>query len=1300
MSGCSLDTTFTISKAAFSKNDGLAKTGRPEASVGNPIDAGTGNKFQLEKDFVGPAHTGLELIRYYNSQALTESAFGLNWRSTWQRSINSASGSNTAQVIHADGSVDTYTLNASGNWQSDPDVTTTLSAVMNGATQTGWKLMTADDTTELYTLDGRLSAITNRAGLTTSLSYDANNRLSKVTGFFGQVLSFTYDANNHISTTTLPDGNIYTYTYDNNYNLTKVTYPDKSVRQYVYENTSFPNALTGIIDENGARFATFGYDALGRAISSEHAGGVEKSTITYNADGTSSVVDALGNAYSYGFTTQFAVVKPTAVSGTAVADTLDGKAFNYDANGFVASRTDWNGNVTTYTHDTRGNETSRTEASGTAQARTITTVWHPTFHLPTQVTEPSGVAGVNRITTLSYDATQGTLLSKTVAAGSVSRTWHYTYNPKGQLTSATDPNGNVTQLAYDATGGLAQTTNALGQSTAYSNDADSRPVKITDPNGLVTQIAYTPLGQIASRTVGQEVTTYSYDPATNPTQVAFPNGSRLAYTYNAAHQLTRTTDAFGNHIDYTLDLMGNRLSTQVSDASNNPIRKHSNQYDALGHLTQSIGSLGQTTSLQYDQNGNVVGVIDPLGNAEAKAYDPLNRLVRDTDPNGGKTVYTYDASNNLQQVTDPLGLNTQYTRDGLGEVLQLTSPDTGVTQKTYDAVGNVASSTDARGKVTKYTYDPLNRVVAIHRNDGGVISFTYDSEPNSIGHLVSMTDDTGTTHWSYDIHGRVVVKTQSYAGEQLSKIAYSYDPSTGNLAQMVYPSGYVMTYSYNQGQLQQVNVGGIPVVTHISYTPFGGIAAMQYLNGTTYTRSYDADGRVSQYTALGTRNIALGYDAASRITQYTDSAGVINQRMAYDKLGRITNANGYFGNETYSYDANGNRLSHTVPTETDNYIYDTTSNRLLSIAQNSGSTTNTVKRNYDAAGNTLSIGNQQFTYNDLGRMSTGGGATYFYNGLGQRIYKSSSNSYVTYDEAGHIIGEYNYHGPVVNETLYVGDIPVAIGTPTAAYFINTDHLNTPRVITDSNGNFQSFLPFTPFGDKPPITANNALAYNARFPGQFYDPETGLNNNGFRDYDPSTGRYVESDPIGLNGGINTYGYVGGNPVSEVDTIGLLNEASIENTKFTIETTGYGIDILNPPRCWFQQSFTGQPPLRSGLPSFIVPAIPQDVANRAYRLNKTVAGASKVKSSEKSPTANQEVRPCVTAKAALASLLFILLIGRPPRRGRRNVARTAVDADEKAVYELLTRCGGTCNVNYDGHLLNVFARKPVPAECFPR
>jgi len=583
--------TFNLVAFNMAKNDGDCDC----HGEGNPMNAATGNKFQTETDFIGAPNTGLELRRYYNSQAaVAPGPFGANWGSTYQRSIISLSSGAIAQAVHADGRVDTFTLN-SGAYVGDPDVRDRLNRVPATGTQTGWQLIKADDSVETYTLAGLLSTITTRAGLVTTLTYNNNNRLVAVTGPFGHTLTFA-TSGGRVVQMTVPDGGTYSYAYSASGNLTSVTYPSGAQRQYLYEIASLPNALTGIIDEDGNRFATWTYDLGGRVISSQHAGGAELTTLTYNSDGSSSVTDARGNVHSYGFTIQYGMVKQSTVTGVPV-QTAGGQAFTYDANGFMASSTDWDNNVTTYTHDTRGDETSRTMASGTAQALTITTTWLSSFHLPSQISEG------NRTFSFAYDG-NGNLLTETlttsgaaapgVKGGAITKTltpqgtwlytnkspgqgrvaassgtsptstWTYTYNSAGQVLTAKDPDLNVTSYAYDVKGDVTSITNALGQVTHFTSyDADGRPLTIQDPNGLVTTLTYNFRGQVTSKTEAQWVTTYTYDAVGQLIQLTRPDGSFLAFSYDAAHRLVGFTDALGNRTVYTLDATSNRIGEQV-----------------------------------------------------------------------------------------------------------------------------------------------------------------------------------------------------------------------------------------------------------------------------------------------------------------------------------------------------------------------------------------------------------------------------------------------------------------------------------------------------------------------------------------------------------------------------------------------------------------------------------------------------------------------------------------------------------------------------------------------------------------
>lgn len=211
---------------------------------------------------------------------------------------------------------------------------------------------------------------------------------------------------------------------------------------------------------------------------------------------------------------------------------------------------------------------------------------------------------------------------------------------------------------------------------------------------------------------------------------------------------------------------------------------------------------------------------------------------------------------------------------------------------------------------------------------------------------------------------------------------------------------------------------------------------------------------------------------------------------------------------------------------------------------------------YNTAGSALTTGATIHTYYNSGRMktgrltSTGTNTTYLHNALGQRIRKTGGTPgtvVFVYDEAGHLLGEYGATGTLVQETIWLGDTPVATIRPNGAnfdiFYIHTDHLDQPRKITRPSDNLKrwEFNP-NPFGDGAPNENPAALGvfkYHLRFPGQYFDIESNLAYNYFRDYDSAIGRYVESDPVGLRGGINTYGYVGQNPVSKIDPKGLFS-----------------------------------------------------------------------------------------------------------------------------------------------------------------
>ncbi len=237
---------------------------------------------------------------------------------------------------------------------------------------------------------------------------------------------------------------------------------------------------------------------------------------------------------------------------------------------------------------------------------------------------------------------------------------------------------------------------------------------------------------------------------------------------------------------------------------------------------------------------------------------------------------------------------------------------------------------------------------------------------------------------------------------------------------------------------------------------------------------------------------------------------------------------------SYGYDANGNRLTSVVNGASSGAGYSASSNRLVSTTGVSPQS-----YGYDALGNLTTLGGATaYQYDAFNRMSAAGGMSYYVNPEGQRLRKSggAGTTYFAPDASGPLLAEYGNGGWI--DYVWLGGRLIGREVNGQLEAIQGDQLGRPQVVTNASQavvwNAQNW-PFT-----RSVGVSNSAPLNLGFPGQYYDAETGLWNNGFRDYDPTLGRYVESDPIGLGGGINTYAYVGNNPIGNTDPLGLCSE----------------------------------------------------------------------------------------------------------------------------------------------------------------
>ncbi len=718
----------------------------------------------METDY--PGAEGIpSVLRSYNSQAPIDTGLGVGWSSslagkhltlrttqypstpvvqfvivngTTQILVTWLPGAllTTVEVVSGTGRNEVFTCNNNNVCSGSADTHLTLTADPSGYTLT----QNQSGLTERYDTNGNLTSETSRAGQTTTYTYNAGGQLSTVTGPFGHTLTLAYNSTGRLGSVTDPTGLTTSYAYNATGNLTQVTYPDATGKRYHYENTNFPHHLTGIsfVESGGAitRYATYGYDTTGRAILTEHAGGLERFTLTYDTATQTTVTDAAGTREAMTFQ------ELLGLKNLAWKVNQDGKSLNqtFDVQNNVLCKKDEEGRVTTSTYNNTNQKTSMTEGlSGSCAAPQTTSATRTTSYsylsatldLPTLIQSPSVYSGSFKRTEIGYQGNLPSTITQrgyTPSGSAVARTVALSYDSAGHVTSIDGPRTDVNDLTtlnyYTCTTGgacgqLKTLTNALNQVTTFdSYDGNARLLQQTDANGLRTSYAYDARGRVIGITQtppagSARLTGYAYTAAGDVAQVTFPDGRTLSYAYSAARKLLQITDNLGNQIRYGYDLKGNRTQEYTYDPSNTLVKQIDLAFDARNYLA-SVNTAGSLTQQLHDAVGNLTQQTDPNNNPPTtNSYDALNRLLQTINALGGSTTYGYHVNDKLAQIQAPNGATTQYQYDDLGNLLQETSPDRGTTAYSYDSAGNLLSQTDARGITTAYRYDALNRLTAI-----------------------------------------------------------------------------------------------------------------------------------------------------------------------------------------------------------------------------------------------------------------------------------------------------------------------------------------------------------------------------------------------------------------------------------------------------------------------------------------------------------------------------------------------------------------------------------------------------------
>jgi RHS repeat-associated protein len=453
--------------------------------------------------------------------------------------------------------------------------------------------------------------------------------------------------------------------------------------------------------------------------------------------------------------------------------------------------------------------------------------------------------------TTVYDFADLQLTAMTEGAGTGSAaTTSYTYDPAVDLTSQTDPDGDVTQNSYNPGGDLVSTTDPLHRTTAYTYDQYGDVLTETTPLHETTRWQYDANGNLLSETdpLGdQTVLTHSGTEPADVTLVKYPQGNGIQYAYDAYGDVDSTTDLDpGGKAEVTDDVYDadGELVCEASPAatasnvdcptagSGHTAGTTAYTYDGDGQQASEIAGSGQTSTTRYLWNGFLESSTDPAGHRSAYTYNGLFQATRATTGSGSeasvtsKTTYYPDGLVHVE--TDGQGRTTTYQYSATGEAVEVATAG-GATRYTYDHAGRLASSTAPDGTVTDYTYDADGEQTGESYSAGpGPATPAVHSAYDADGHRISMADGTGTTLYRYDAAGRLQ-ETVDGAGQQVS---YAYDRD-GDVQRLTYPNGRTVGYTYNGAEQLQSVTDWLGDKTSFTYDASGSVQQEQYPGGVT-----------------------------------------------------------------------------------------------------------------------------------------------------------------------------------------------------------------------------------------------------------------------------------------------------------------------------------------------------------------------------------------------------------------------------------------------------------------------------------